>query len=362
MKNIASSRASLTVGAFLLVTAAALVVAFVVPTRTQMTIWFEASGFYVIFAAYFLLALAWLRDLAEEPTRLFTSQAARETWAPLAAALGLMVLATLASPPTFRILNDELYMLGTSLGMYNNHGLLMPEEGLLNYCGYTTFEVRLDKRPMAWPFLVYVGHALRGFHPNNAFLANFVVSTLCLFSLQRLLRRWFGSVVGWVGMLLLGATPIFVLWATSGGFEILNILFLILSFLFLDRFLERRSARSFELLVATLVILAQCRYESMVFSVLMFAAAVWARTSSRPATSRPTQPGPWRFCVGRSPSWACCPSPSGWRWQGWSGGRGRRSRPGPSASGVCKYWPGPRCWAFWACRSSPGPTTWATRV
>lgn len=252
----------------------ALLFAFFIPKGNDSKIWFDNVGFYSIFLTFILWCIALWRGWTELPQHFGNNKAAKDIWPPLVAAAFIVSLAFMVSPPDFRVLNDELYLLGTSLGMFENHKLSMPDQGLRTSCFFLPFEMRLDKRPLAWPFLLYILHSLRGFRPDNAFILNFLVSSMCLFTLHHLALRWFNRPTAWLAMLTLASIPIYILWTTSGGFEILNILFLLMSALFMDRFITHRTARSFELLIITLAILAQCRYESMIFAVVMFIAAV----------------------------------------------------------------------------------------
>ena len=67
-------------------------------------------------------------------------------------------------------------------------------------------------------------------------------------------------------LLLAAGTPAFVIYTTSGGLETLNLLFTVAAFLAMIACLEKQAApRETELLMLTLLLLAQCRYESLLF-------------------------------------------------------------------------------------------------
>jgi hypothetical protein len=91
-----------------------------------------------------------------------------------------------------------------------------------------------------------------------------------------LLQRWFSQWLSVVGMLLLAAFPLFVLWVTSGGFEIVNLLFSLIAFLLLDTLLVTGEARVIERLGLTLVLLSQLRYESVAITLGVGIAAISA--------------------------------------------------------------------------------------
>jgi hypothetical protein len=67
--------------------------------------------------------------------------------------------------------------------------------------------------------------------------------------------------------LIFSGCPVFVLWVTSSGFETVNLLFIILTFLFFHQFSQNKNSDNAELLILTLILLAQCRYESVLFMV-----------------------------------------------------------------------------------------------
>ncbi len=95
---------------------------------------------------------------------------------------------------------------------------------------------------------------------------------LCFF--YHLLFRWFGRFWGIIGMLFLAAFPVGILSATSGGFETVNQLFIILSFWGLDRVMRSGKVEDAEFLGITLVILAQIRYESILYTLCLLPLAL----------------------------------------------------------------------------------------
>lgn len=178
-------------------------------------------------------------------------------------ALVLTVAAGLAVKGEFRILSDETNLLGTSMAMYESHGCYIPTQVLSYFNGMkSTIESVVDMRPAFFPFHIYVAHCFFGYNPSNAFLVNLVASFFILLLLYYLVEKWLGRFYGILAMLFLSAFPLFILYVRSGGFEVVNLLWSLILFAFLDQFFRQRSANWAEMVFLTLPLLAQTRYES----------------------------------------------------------------------------------------------------
>jgi hypothetical protein len=70
-----------------------------------------------------------------------------------------------------------------------------------------------------------------------------------------------------ISLLIIASLPIFVIWVTSSGFETLNLFFILVTLYIFNKALSTRSIRHAELLLLTLVLVSQCRYESAIFTV-----------------------------------------------------------------------------------------------
>lgn len=253
-----------TVG-FAISTAVALVLGFLIP-QEQKTQWFRASGYYFIFGTFgfWLLSLCmWSREKLKDPN--LQSLIRRHGWAIALAAL-LTISGVLTSPPRFRVLSDETNLIGMSFAMYDQRSFMLPL-GLFEEEHFQRHVTRWGKRPLFYPFLVSLAHTFFGYNGYNGFVVNAVAGFLCLVAFYLLLTRWFSRFHGILGMILLAAFPLFILWVTSSGFEIVNLLFGLLVFLIFDDFLKSKQSYHLELLGFTLVLLAQIRYESILFTL-----------------------------------------------------------------------------------------------
>ena len=85
----------------------------------------------------------------------------------------------------FKILMDEILLLGTSMGMHFDKHPLYPIRGHDLQGAFQLIDGRLDKRPLFQPFLVSTLHDLTGYRPENVFVLN----TALVFGLLALVYR-----------------------------------------------------------------------------------------------------------------------------------------------------------------------------
>lgn len=165
----------------------------------------------------------------------------------------------------FKILMDEVMLLGTSMSMHFDKLALVPMRGHDIQGAFQILGGELDKRPLFHPFLLSLLHDLTGYRPENAFVLNTALTFGLLALAYHAGCRIAGRGAGAVGVLLLTGLPLLAQNATGGGFEILNLVMILASLLLGMRALERRDGRSLEALFLAGVLLASTRYESVLF-------------------------------------------------------------------------------------------------
>ncbi len=184
--------------------------------------------------------------------------------------------------PGFKILSDEVLLLGTSMGLHLERSATYPSRAS-DVQGPLRIIVRvLDKRPLLFPFFVATVHDLTGYRPENAFYFNRGLGILFLlliyvFAWQAGGSRWAGVL----GVLLFGGLPLAAQQSAGSGFELLNLTALTGLGLAMLAYLRSPSGKSLEVLVYTGLALAACRYESILFLLPMAAAAFlgWWRSN-----------------------------------------------------------------------------------
>ncbi len=249
------------------------VLAVIIPDLQQRLMLFRDYGFLCVFLTVVLWASSWP---IPHVSRYRLGVLIRGNLLPMLLALLLIATAFLVSPPQFRVLADETNLAGISMNMFLRRQITNPIETVpFAVTMQDTITEVVDKRPLLFPLLTFFVHSFLGYHPENAFLLNAVISFLLLLQFYLLLNRWFSRFWSGVGMTLLAAYPLLVLSMTSGSFEMLNLLLIMTCFRSLERLVRLRNVRRAEFLLWTLVLSAQCRYESAVYLPLMFPVAVW---------------------------------------------------------------------------------------
>lgn len=193
-------------------------------------------------------------------------------------ALGTTVL-LVHEPFGFKILMDEISLLGTSMNMHYNKIILMPIRGNDIQGTFLLLDGLLDKRPLFFPFLESIVHDLTGYRPANAFVLNGILTVGFLALVNAAGRMLAGRFAGWFGVALCAGLPLLAHNATGGGFELLNLVMILATLLLGIRFAEKADAASLTALGYCALLLAQVRYESVLYllPVAVLVLMVWAR-------------------------------------------------------------------------------------
>ena len=175
----------------------------------------------------------------------------------------LTILGSFACKPEFRILADETNLLSLSQALYEERECKNYTSVLYYYYGFKNIiSYVIDKRPALHPFVVSICHSLFGYRPENIFIVNILSGFFSIFLIYYLISMRFGRFWGIGGMVLLAAYPTFLMSANSGGFEVFNLLFSLILFWQLIRFVKKPTAIEAEALLLVLPLLSQTRYES----------------------------------------------------------------------------------------------------
>ena len=165
----------------------------------------------------------------------------------------------------FKILMDEVMLLGTSMSMHFEKMALVPMRGHDITGAFEVLGGELDKRPLFQPFLVSLLHDLTGYRPENVFALNTALTFVLLGLAYRAGSRIAGPGAGAVLVLLLTSLPLLAQNATGGGFEVLNLVMILATLLLGMRYAQKRDDHSLDGLILAAVLLAETRYESVLF-------------------------------------------------------------------------------------------------
>ncbi len=176
----------------------------------------------------------------------------------------------------FKILADEVLLLGTSMGLHYEREVAYPIRGSDVQGPFQFTDQVLDKRPFFFPFVVSLVHDITGYRPTNSFHVNGVLGIVFL-GLAHLLgwrlsgTRWGGALL----VLLFTGLPLLAQQAAGGGFELLNLVMIATLVLLAMRYANKPDEVSLEALCLCAVLLAQTRYESVLFVIPTAVIALW---------------------------------------------------------------------------------------
>ena len=248
---------------FLLTGALAFLLGFVTLTNDQSLRSIIYGGYWVmlLFTTLFVWSLV---KIFRDDWKGWEALPTRPIWpAVMIGGCGLLLL--VHETYGFKILMDEVMLLGTSMSMHLEKMALVPMRGHDLTGAFEILGGDLDKRPLFQPFLVSVLHDLTGYRPENCFVLNtgltFVLLTLAYRTGCRIAGRGAGALL----VLLLTSLPLLAQNAKGGGFEVLNLVMILSTLLLGMRYTARRDDHSLNAFFLSAVLLAETRYESVLF-------------------------------------------------------------------------------------------------
>lgn len=242
---------------------AALFIGFFAVSKETMGDLYIKWIFYVLSANVLLAIFALIRT--ENKSIEWVKCYFKRHLAAVLVAAALMSAGAVVSKPDFKILADETNLLAMSESLYEERECKNYTSLLYYYFGFKdVISYVNDKRPALFPLTVSYFHSFLGYRPENVFIVNLLAGFISLLLLYHLINRKFGRFWGICGMLLLAAHPLFIIYTTSGGFETFNLMFSLIIFWYLIKFIDSPNAVSAEALLLLLPLIGQTRYESVV--------------------------------------------------------------------------------------------------
>jgi len=247
---------------------------YAVPNRMALGIVTDA-GYWCVLAAFILYVRALWRAFRGDLAGLGGGGWRRLDWASFAVVgLGGLVLIVHESFG-FKIVMDEVMLVGTSMSMHFSRTVLSPDRGGDIQGAFVVYHGIMDKRQLFFPFLVSILHDLTGYRPENAFVVNAILTFVFLGLVCAACRKLAGRMAGWLGVALFAGLPLLAQNATGGGFELLNLVMILATMLLGARFIERGDEPSFTALCYSALLMAQVRYESAIFLLPVAAIILW---------------------------------------------------------------------------------------
>lgn len=193
----------------------------------------------------------------------------------LAVLAAIVVAYVLAVPAMMRIQADEYLVGGVSLGIWSGALPLLPTSGLYGPEGnFVPLDAMMDKRGVLLPLLAGILHFVRGFDLGNAYAVNAACTGIALAAIYVLVRQWRPPPTALLAACFCAAHPVLA-WATrSIALEPLNLALVAVTCAVAVAALRRPTPARAVLLAWLAPLLAQARYESVVFSVIALALAL----------------------------------------------------------------------------------------
>ncbi len=241
----------------------AAILAITIIHRPWMNYAFTHFSYYIILALTLTWALCLVNLAVEKKANL--TLFFRTYWRGIAFSLALATLVFVSVPKYFRVLSDETNLLSVAKSMTYERQVRNITEGRWYYEMFWPTASSTEKRPFLFPFFTSLMHTFFGYRVANVFALNYVVLSITLFLLYLLIRFYLGELLAFASLILVVAQPVFSLSATSGSYELFNLLFILASLISLRFFLRNPNSQAFVVLVFNLVMLANVRYESGLF-------------------------------------------------------------------------------------------------
>ncbi len=250
----------------------AVVLGFVaIPDQQAITL-VSRAGFWFVLVAFSIWLWALARTFAPDVRAL---QWRRLDWVSVAVVVAGGVVLLAHERFGFKIVMDELMLLGTSMSMHFDKLAVTPLRGNDIQGAFVIVEGIVDKRPLFFPFLVSLLHDIAGYRPANAFVLNGALTFGFLGMIFFIGRKLAGRIAGWLGVALFAGLPLLGHNATGGGFELLNLVMILGTLLLGARYVEKRDEPSLTAFAYSALLMAQVRYESVIFLVPVALLVMW---------------------------------------------------------------------------------------
>jgi hypothetical protein len=244
---------------------------FAIPDQTAI-VFVSNAGFWLVLVA-FVLFLHALWQTYRDDLRLLRWRAIDWTSVTIVALGGTVLL--VHETFGFKIVMDEIMLLGTSMSMHLDKTVLVPNRGNDIQGSFVILGGMMDKRPLFFPFLVSLLHDLTGYRPANAFVLNGTLTFVFLGLVNHTGRLLAGRFAGWLGVVLFAGLPLLAQNATGGGFELLNLVMILATLLLGARFVQKRDPPALTAFCFSALLLAQVRYESVIYLLPVAALVLW---------------------------------------------------------------------------------------
>lgn len=277
----------MTRSSFVLVTAAAgvlaLAIALLTPQSWRLQMYLDNSVWWALLTLSGLLVTALVA--AVRHWRECGQERRHDLLSDLCATLLLSAAVVVLVPGRALIENDENNLILSAQSIHNHFSPVSPGTGVIDMEGVLTpTRLSLDKRGVMFPLMLNALAPWALDYPAAALWLNAIFGWLGLFVLVRIARRFMAGPAALAAPVLLVSFPMFTVTLRSGGFDLANFALLLLAVHLTCGLLYQASRVRLALLVATLAVLCQLRYETPLVASLLLGALMlraWGHAASR---------------------------------------------------------------------------------
>lgn len=238
-------------------------------SRETMEYMFTHLSYYIILMLVGTFAVSTIRCLPKNVHSI--TPIWKNNWHGILLAVILVMVVFSSVDIEFKTLSDETNLIAVSRSMLEHKTCYNTTMAHEYYGNQVPLKNILPIRPLVHPFFTQVIHIFMGYHYRNAFVLNSLVLFGLLILIYGFVRKHFGYVIGWAAMLLVLSMPVVSIFATCGGFDLLNSTFLLFVLYLVYIFLKESSETTFTLLFTSMIVLANIRYESIIYVVIILA-------------------------------------------------------------------------------------------
>ena len=196
----------------------------------------------------------------------------------------ILVYIVTREPYEIKITSDEYVLMEVSQRLHRDN---VGGYGTITFYVYGLTEAYgflPDKRPIAFPFLLSVLHDFTGYRIENAFVLNTVFGFCLVFltlgfaygmAQRRGASLWQARLFSLIPTVLLYGMPLFVQNVNGAGFELQNLLFILVVTALGYGFVQQPRLGTWGLLLVGTLFLVYTRYESALFAMPVSALAVY---------------------------------------------------------------------------------------
>lgn len=230
--------------------------------------YFFANYTYYILTAIFIFWLyaiiSYLRSISFN-----IANFSKKYWTVMLAVPLITTILFVSIRPGIRMVSDEQDLIAVSQYMFYHKQAYGVDSGIFVNGEFYTKSTTVPVRPLMQAFCINVLHNIFGFHYWNAFVLNFLATMGILFLTYVVLNLYLGNLVAISGIILVAAVPLFGSYGTSAGYDIFATFFLLLSVIVGCHYHKNPSLSTFLLLISSLLMTANTRYEMIVPSILI---------------------------------------------------------------------------------------------